>query len=80
MSIDIGPRGRRYARADPAAGGASRNGDESRPLGVAVVGGLLTSQVLTLYLTPVIYLWFDRVQRRFRRRTFVPRMAGDGPF
>jgi multidrug efflux pump len=39
-----------------------------RPLGIAIVGGLLVSQVLTLYTTPVIYLWFDRVSRRFLRR------------
>jgi len=34
------------------------------PLGVSIVGGLLVSQVLTLFTTPVIYLWFDRVQQR----------------
>ena len=38
-----------------------------RPLGVTMVGGLLFSQVLTLFTTPVIYLWFDRLARRFRR-------------
>ena len=41
-------------------------GSELRhPLGVSIVGGLLVSQVLTLFTTPVIYLWFDRVQRRY---------------
>jgi multidrug efflux pump len=41
-------------------------GSELRhPLGVSIVGGLLVSQVLTLFTTPVIYLWFDRVQQRF---------------
>jgi multidrug efflux pump len=41
-------------------------GSELRhPLGIAIVGGLLFSQVLTLFTTPVIYLWFDRLATRF---------------
>ena len=39
-----------------------------RPLGVTMVGGLIFSQALTLFTTPVIYLWFDRVSGRFRNR------------
>ena len=44
-------------------------GSELRhPLGIAIVGGLLFSQVLTLFTTPVIYLWFDRLAARFVAR------------
>ncbi len=45
------------------------NGSElRRPLGISIVGGLLLSQFLTLYTTPVIYLYLDRISARFRRR------------
>jgi multidrug efflux pump len=45
-------------------------GSELRhPLGISIVGGLLLSQVLTLFTTPVIYLWFDRLSARFSGRT-----------
>ena len=39
-----------------------------RPLGISIVGGLMVSQALTLYTTPVIYLYMDRLQSRLRRR------------
>jgi multidrug efflux pump len=43
-----------------------------RPLGIAIVGGLIVSQVLTLYTTPVLYLYFDRLGGLFRRRRSGP--------
>jgi multidrug efflux pump subunit AcrB len=39
-----------------------------RPLGISIVGGLMVSQALTLYTTPVIYLYMDRLQLRLKRR------------
>jgi multidrug efflux pump len=52
-------------------------GSELRhPLGIAIVGGLMVSQVLTLFTTPVIYLWFDRLASRFRGSSSE---AGDEP-
>ena len=48
---------------------ASGNGTEMRrPLGIAMVGGLLVSQLLTLYTTPVVYLYIDRLRMRWTRR------------
>jgi multidrug efflux pump len=45
-----------------------------RPLGIAIVGGLIVSQALTLYTTPVIYLAFDRLAKRFRRVAAEPQL------
>ncbi|MBZ5516221.1 MAG: efflux RND transporter permease subunit [Acidobacteriia bacterium] len=49
----------------PLAFGTGTGSELRRPLGITMVGGLLLSQLLTLYTTPVIYLWFDRLAKRF---------------
>ncbi|HEV2678807.1 MAG TPA: efflux RND transporter permease subunit, partial [Aliidongia sp.] len=56
----------------PLAIGTGTGSELRRPLGIAIVGGLIVSQFLTLYTTPVIYLFFERVRvvvaRRFGRK------------
>src|SRR5205823_2833648 len=52
----------------PLALGTGIGAELRRPLGIAIVGGLIFSQLLTLYTTPVIYLTFDRLARRVARR------------
>lgn len=49
----------------PLAVGLGAGSELRRPLGVAIVGGLLVSQSLTLYTTPVIYLYLERLSRWF---------------
>lgn len=55
----------------PLAMGSSVGSELRRPLGIAIIGGLVVSQILTLYTTPVIYLFFDRMARRFRKNASV---------
>ncbi len=52
----------------PLALGTGVGSELRRPLGITIVGGLIVSQVLTLYTTPVVYLFFDRLAKRFSRR------------
>jgi multidrug efflux pump len=61
----------------PLALGSGTGAELRRPLGITIVGGLLLSQVLTLYTTPVVYLAFDRLARRVRRVPVRPALAVD---
>ena len=65
----------------PIAIGWGAGGESRRPLGLAVVGGLAFSQVITLYVTPVVYTYLDALQHRFGRRartvTEPPPVAAD---
>jgi multidrug efflux pump len=54
--------------AVPLAFGSGSGSELRRPLGITIIGGLLISQLLTLYTTPVIYIWFDRLAARFARQ------------
>ena len=56
----------------PLAFGSGIGSELRRPLGIAMVGGLLVSQVLTLYTTPVIYIFFDNIAQRFSGKSHAP--------
>jgi multidrug efflux pump len=65
----------------PLALGSGTGAELRRPLGISIVGGLLVSQLLTLFTTPVVYLWFDRLAARLSRyrvgNEIEPQTAGD---
>jgi multidrug efflux pump len=63
----------------PLALGNGVGSELRRPLGITIIGGLIFSQMLTLYTTPVIYLWFERLARRFARHSETDIQAGDEP-
>ena len=54
--------------AVPLAFGQGTGSELRRPLGITIIGGLLLSQLLTLYTTPVIYLFFDGIAQRFSKK------------
>jgi hydrophobe/amphiphile efflux-1 (HAE1) family protein len=61
----------------PIALGTGMGADSRRPLGLCVAGGLLLSQLLTLYITPVIYVYLDRFGTRFAPRARTEAMGAD---
>ena len=63
----------------PLALGTGVGSELRKPLGITMVGGLIFSQALTLYTTPVIYLWFDRLARRFGGAREEEQVSGHGP-
>jgi multidrug efflux pump len=54
--------------AVPLALGWGDGSELRRPLGISIVGGLVVSQLLTLYTTPVVYLYLDRLRLRMKKR------------
>jgi len=63
--------------AMPMLLGTGTGSELRRPLGLAIIGGLLLSQLLTLFTTPVIYLYFDRLAQRFGRKRQPEEAAGE---
>ena len=63
----------------PLALGNGVGAELRRPLGITIVGGLLVSQVLTLYTTPVIYLFFDRLAAKFSHSRAAEQSTGGLP-
>ncbi len=64
--------------AVPLATGTGVGSELRQPLGISIIGGLCVSQVLTLFTTPVIYLWFDRIARWMARGKAAEEGSEDG--
>jgi multidrug efflux pump len=64
--------------AVPLALGTGMGSEFRRPLGIAIIGGLVVSQLLTLYTTPVVYLYFDRFQHWWWRHLGARRLEDNG--
>ena len=63
----------------PIALGLGAGAEARRPLGLAVVGGLLLSQMLTLYITPVFYIYMDKLSHLFSKEKKESRAEGGTP-
>jgi len=62
----------------PLAIGFGEGSELRQPLGIAIIGGLIASQVLTLLTTPVVYVYIDRLRRSSRDERYLSRSSGDG--
>ena len=64
----------------PIALGAGAGAESRRPLGIAVVGGLAFSQIITLYITPVIYTYMDALKSKLTRKKKAPAAESEPEF
>jgi Cu/Ag efflux pump CusA len=63
----------------PLALGTGTGSELRRPLGISIVGGLIVSQMLTLFTTPVVYLYMDRFQLYWAKRRHKPQASQQTP-
>jgi hydrophobic/amphiphilic exporter-1 (mainly G- bacteria), HAE1 family len=59
--------------AVPVAMGIGDNGETNRPLGLVIIGGLIFSQLVTLFVTPVVFLYMEKIEAYFTSRLFTPK-------